>query len=202
MRKAKLNLFMNELRLQEIAKIVGLNIKENPIFVNPPVELDDFLTLADTCEKLYREKQTGSKEKIAAYNATMMKLRNDLRRLINFVNSIAEGNVETIIASGMEVSKEPTSKPVPMQVEKFNAIYSGVTAMVILAWAKAKYGEFYVAEYTTNPEAGNWIKMDPITARKMSVDGLTTGKKYWFRVAAYNNKGKGVYSDIVEMMAA
>ena len=202
MRKAKVFLYMNDLRFQELAKIIGTNIKDNSIFANPPLEITDFLQLADTCERLYREKQTGNKEKIAAYNASMLQLRNGMRKLVNFVNSIAEGNVETIIASGMEVSKEPEAKPAPMQVEKFSAQFSGITASVMLAWAKAKYGEFYVAEYTSNPETGNWIKLDPITARKMSVEGLTTGKKYWFRVAAYNNKGKGVYSDLVEMIAA
>ena len=203
MRYCKLNLKnINNLKIISLAKKIAENIKDNPHFPDPPVLPSDLLNDANICSRLYGEKATGDKVKIVRFNEHMLRLKEKLRQLAQYIDMVAQGDEVIILSSGTDITRERTLRPVPMAPVKVVATYTGITACVALSWAKAKYGDYYVVEYKEETDDAAWQELASLTARKISVTGLQSGKKYYFRVVAYNNKGKGEYSGIVAMRAA
>jgi len=58
-----------------------------------------------------------------------------------------------------------------------------------------------VAGDSPDPLGGTWTQFDLCTASKITVTGLVSGKKYWFRVAAKGTGAQGPWSDPAQKMA-
>jgi chitodextrinase len=50
--------------------------------------------------------------------------------------------------------------------------------------------------------AGDWAAAGTSTKSKASVSGLTSGTRYWFRVAAVGSAGQGPWSDPATAIAS
>ena len=204
MKKAVLNLNrLSNLEIPELAKRIFTGMKDNPSFPTPPESLADLQTQAEECERLYNLSRSRDIAMMAAYHAAIEKLKTMLRDLPPYINSIAKGDVTIIISSSCPVSKDRVPATIPAPVLYLLAAYSRINKTISLEWPKALYSLFYVIEMSTNindPES--WVLVNSLSGRKALVDNLATGKQYWFRVAGCNNKGKGIYSDPVSMIAA
>jgi hypothetical protein len=70
-------------------------------------------------------------------------------------------------------------------------------------WNPVKGKTSYIVQYCTDPatEAG-WKQFAVCTKSSITVTGLVSGQKYWFRVAAVGAAGQGAWSDPALAMAA
>jgi len=60
----------------------------------------------------------------------------------------------------------------------------------------------YIWQVCSDPMTeANWRQVDVITASKTTVTDLTSGTKYWFRVAAKASGAQGPWSDPAQKMA-
>ena len=69
---------------------------------------------------------------------------------------------------------------------------------LVLRWKAVRRASSYVIEQTTDVQTpASWTRTEMSTKAKAFMDGLTSGTRYWFRVAAVSAAGQGEWSDAV-----
>ncbi|MCG3148062.1 MAG: hypothetical protein PCFJNLEI_01504 [Verrucomicrobiae bacterium] len=119
------------------------------------------------------------------------------------VGTKSGGVAAKINACGLDVAGTPTPIGEMPQVLNLVATIGDLTGEVDLAWNPAKGSKTYIVQHCEDPLGGAWTQFDLCTASKITVTGLVSGKKYWFRVAAKGSApGQGPWSDPALSMAA
>jgi hypothetical protein len=113
-----------------------------------------------------------------------------------YVQSVSAGDAALIESVGMSV-KAPSapigSLPAP---QKLIASTTTAPATVVLRWKAVKGAKSYQVQTATDiTGAGNWQTAASSTKGRCVVSGLTSGTKYWLRVAAIGAAGQGPWSD-------
>ena len=110
---------------------------------------------------------------------------------------------QIVVSAGME--PEDARSPVgsmPKIVGLF-ATQGDADGEIDLHWNPIKRGlNSYVIEYTTDPAGQTgWGHTKVCTASKITLTGLTSATRYWFRVAAVGAAGQGPWSDAATKVA-
>lgn len=75
---------------------------------------------------------------------------------------------------------------------------------VKVTWTSVNYAKSYALEYTTDKNyfngSTNTQTIDGLTGTSKNIDGLDTGKTWFFRIKAVNDAGESRYSDISDPM--
>jgi len=112
------------------------------------------------------------------------------------------GDPVKIGAIGMDVAGVPTPLgPMPAP-QGLVATMSEIAGQVDLMCEPVKGAKMYIWQVCADPMSeANWRQVDVNTASKMTVTDLTSGTKYWFRVAAKASGAQGPWSDPAQKMA-
>jgi len=116
----------------------------------------------------------------------------------------ADGNPTIILGSGYAVAGTPTpAGPMP-KVESLSATPGDNEGDADLNWQPVDNNHGYIVQSTTTPTtASSWQHAANSSASKVTVSGLTSGTKYWFRVAALGTASQpGPFSDPATALAA
>lgn len=101
----------------------------------------------------------------------------------------------TLIAIGWDLRGEAGGPigplPAPMNL---NATYGDFEGTSDLSWDPVYGARFYKAQRSTSSE-GPWTDCYADTASSCTVNGLTPGTQYWFRVCAHGGDGDSPWSD-------
>jgi hypothetical protein len=116
-----------------------------------------------------------------------------------------EDAAEIILAAALKMKKVPvktTTKPLP--VEDVMAELTGLgNAIKLTIVSDNRYGVRYEVMMTRTPDVeSSWVSVADTTARKIMVEGLLNGERYYFKTRAVNNIGKSIYSGVVSQLAA
>ncbi|MEI6236400.1 MAG: fibronectin type III domain-containing protein [Planctomycetota bacterium] len=80
---------------------------------------------------------------------------------------------------------------------------SDMDGTVDLTWDKVRGANSYMIQKSPDPiTGGSWTMGAISTKSSATLSGLTSGTKYWFRVAAIGAAGQGAWSDPATKMAA
>ena len=91
------------------------------------------------------------------------------------------------------------SLPAP---QKLIATTTTAPAKVSLRWQSVKGAKSYQVQAATDiTGAGNWQPAASSTKGRSVISGLTSGTKYWFRVAAIGAAGQSPWSDAAVKIA-
>ena len=171
----------------------------NPAFVAPAPTLSSVGTAATKLETdnntlaNLRQQAEGQTGVVAASEAALDDL---LTKLGAYVDTIADGDETKIRSAGMDVRSgaAPIGQlPAPTDLSATTGDRDGE---LDVQWNRVKGASSYVVEQTTDAAAATgWKSAGVATKSKQSVTGLTTGQKYWFRVAAIGAAGQGPWSD-------
>jgi hypothetical protein len=119
-----------------------------------------------------------------------------LTNLGGYVETVANGEETKIRSAGMDVRSgaAPVGQlPAPTDL---NATTGDRDGEIDLQWNRVNGAKSYVVELTTDTAAATgWKSAGVATKSKQIVTGLTTGTKYWFRVAAIGAAGQSPWSD-------
>ena len=128
-----------------------------------------------------------------------------LTKEATYVNGIANGDPAIIALAGMGVSDDTATPVGPMpKVENLHAAQGDADGEIDLNWNPVGRGlQNYRVEITTDPagQTGWTFKMNAGGKSKVTVTGLTSGQRYWFRVVAEGAGGPGAPSDIATKVA-
>lgn len=138
-----------------------------------------------------------AKEKTSAQAAKEDILDRFMSQVAAYVESIA-GDDETMIRSaGMDARAQAVSQSdVPSPPQSLAASAGDHDGEVDLAWDKVTGAKSYVLEKSGDPVTPtSWTHAGVCTKSALTISGLTSGTRYWFRVAAVNANGQSGWSD-------
>jgi hypothetical protein len=182
---------------------VGTKMDGNSKFQNPPFAITDLKDAVGSLNTIHTTAvKTRSVIDFAIERSLVEIVKDMLRQLGNYVDMIAKGDENVILAAGMAASKTREKNPPPEQVSQFVAKYTGIPGTVLIQWKRPKYAKYFRVYMTTDPVNEPWRLLDTIPTRKMMVNNLITGKKFYFKVVPVGTAGIGPDSIIAVAMAA
>jgi len=209
MTKVKLDLksFGDQELRAESDKITGRVLNNVATFATPDPSLASINTPVYDMGQLIGQRDA----KLADAKALTLLIRGKrdvielgLTNLAGYVEQIANNSTNpanppaAIIAlAGMTAADGPTPVGPMPQIEGLAATQGDSNGEVDLHWNPIKRGlKTYLIEKTSDP-AGltGWTYAATATKSSAAVPGLTSGTRYWFRVAGVGTAGQGAWSD-------
>lgn len=104
---------------------------------------------------------------------------------------------ETLITSaGMETKSARSAPTVPTAPQGLSAAAGEHEGEINLVWRPIANARSYVIELSLDPAtASSWTHTGVATAANKTISNLTSGKRYWFRVAAVGAVGQSGWSE-------
>lgn len=199
MSKIKLNLRTPVPEKVQKGRHILAAMTNNPNFVTPHPPLADIATLLSSLEEIHKAHKIVRGEvraKASAEDDVERKLDQSLRQLSAYVESIA-GPDETIITSaGMEMKaarSTPSLLPAPGSLSATTGDHDGE---IDLTWRKVENAKGYLIQASPDPPSQtSWSHAEAATATFKTIQNLTSGERYWFRVAALGSLGPSGWSE-------
>lgn len=171
----------------------------NPSFASPNPPLSDVTTALDDLEKAFASVQAARSE-VATRTTTQdnasATLDQKLTQLAGYVESVAGKDDSLITSAGMETKASRSAPTVPTAPQGVSATAGEHEGEINLVWRPISNARSYVLEYSLDPATPNsWTHAGVATAANKTITGLTSGKRYWFRVAAIGAVGQSGWSE-------
>jgi len=185
-------------KLQRCRQIIA-NVTNNPNFVTPHPPLAEITAALSSLDESYKAHQVirgETRAKASAVDDAERVVDRLMRQFIAYVESIA-GPDETVIASAGMETKAPRSSPSLLAApESLSATIGAHDGEINLTWRKVQNARGYIIHSSLDPPtAQSWSHADAATAAFKTLQNLTSGKKYWFRVAAIGSLGQSGWSE-------
>jgi hypothetical protein len=182
---------LNKLR----AIIAALTGNANFPMTNPSlVELQEKET---ELEEAVLEAESGARNKIAARNDVVGKVKQLLTTLATDINLQSNGNVVKALTSGFpqRAAKTPAGLlPAPANA-RGRALGNG---RIVTNWGGLKGRNAYRVYSTIDPNMQPvWDMRGETSKNRLVIEGLSPGTLYYFRIVGVNNFGEGAFSDVV-----
>jgi len=176
-----------------IAKMTG-----NPNFVTPVPALADVtakksaaLTAYQTAE-IKRADAKGATEDLADAAKALDLI---LTQTALYVENISAGNESKILSAGMSIRDTATPVGQLLPSSALSAMAGNNDGEIDLNWEPVRGARSYVIQMTTDPNVpDSWADKAKATESYAAILGLTSGNKYWFRVAGIGAAGQGAFS--------
>lgn len=153
--------------------------------------------LADDYNESVQEAASGSKYAKATRNALRTQLLADMSNVAQYVNSLADGDREAIVLTGLDVNKEaqPSVLAVPTNLQILQGDEPG---QMVSKLPKPQGAKSISHMYTPAPLTSSsvWVTV-PSTVTKAIFNGLEEGALYHFKVCAVGSRQQRTYSDVV-----
>lgn len=193
-------------KIARARQIVDAMTANSASFSKPTPALPDVTATIDAVELANAnalKARAAAKESTAILNEKEDQLDELMTWLASYVNSASAGKEEVILSAAMDVRTPAiTSNFVPDTPNNIMPTMGDHEGEIDLSW-NAKIGaQSYIVEISPNPPTDtSWTQVAVVTASKHTVTGLTSGTKYWFRVAAVGSGGQSGWSDPAVKMA-
>ena len=170
----------------------------NPHFVDLQPLLISMREATTTYIATLAKTQSGSKEATALKNQAREALIVLLKQIAGRVQTISDGDRNIILSSGYDVNKKwskvgPLSKPTNFKLKQGNN--KGSIYLVCDPIAGASIYEVGYTEGIPTPNS-IWMKQTS-TRRKITIDGLISGKQYTFRMAGGGSHLSRIWSEVL-----
>lgn len=188
------------------ARQIVTSLTGNPAFPTPTPPLVAVTGAIDDLESRHAEAQTvrqQAKTKTSAQNQSEDALDKIISQLTGYVESVGGDSEATVRSAGMDVrSTASATSDNPAQPGALSATAADHEGEIDLAWDTVNGARSYVIEKSPDPPtATSWGHGGVSTKSRTTVNGLTAGTRYWFRVAAVGTGGQSGWSDPATRMA-
>lgn len=181
------------------ARRIVAAMSNNASFPNPIPPLPDVNAALDDLEKAFAAVQAAKSEvttRVGIQDNAETKLDQMLTQLGGYVESVAGKDDTLITSAGME-TKTPRSTPtLPSPPQGLGATAGDHEGQLDLVWKAIPNARSYTIEASLDPaNPGSWTHVGIATSASKTISNLTTGKRYWFRVAAVGAGGQSGWSE-------
>ncbi|MGA9997546.1 MAG: fibronectin type III domain-containing protein [Pyrinomonadaceae bacterium] len=201
MPKVKLN-FRNLSIPEKVAKAqqIVTAMTSNADFASPQPPLAQVTTTITELETAYTDAQAARQETKARTSAQNQKeddFDRIMSRLTSYVESASDGDEVKIRGAGFDTRTPTISTPDVLNPPAALAATAGDhDGEIDLHWDKVGKARSYVVEMSADPPTNSsWQHKAVSLKSQATVEGLTSGTKYWFRVAAVSTTGQSGWSD-------
>jgi len=171
----------------------------NTNFPNPSPPLTEITASLDELTQAFALVQSAKSEvstRVVTQDNSEARLDQLLTQLAGYVESVA-GRDDTLITSvGMETKAVPSAATVPSVPQALAANAGEHEGEINLLWKAVPKARSYIIEFSLDPAtASSWTHVGIATSASKVVTNLTSGKRYWFRVAAVGAGGQSGWSE-------
>ena len=200
---SRIKLALHRLSLPEkIAKArqIVASLTGNPSFPtpNPPLAtVTAAISDAETAAAEAQQARQTAKEKTSAQNSAEDTLVKLMSQLAAYIESVAGSDEQLILSAGLDTRERAVATAATTEEPQALSISSGDhEGELDLSWDRVAGAKSYVIEKSADPPtATGWTHAGVCTKSVSTVNGLTSGTRYWFRVAAINTNGQSGWSD-------
>jgi len=199
---AKINLGLKKMTVGDrikLGKNVVVKMTGNPNFTTPVPALVDItakITAAETAVGNAEAARTAAKTTTELLDDAAKDLDKILTQAALYVENVSGGNEAKILSAGMSI--RDAGAPIG-QLPPPTALYAtcgNKDGEIDLDWEPVHGANSYVIYMTTDPNVpDSWALKATATESFAVILGLTSGGKYWFRVAGIGAAGQGPFSD-------
>jgi hypothetical protein len=200
MAKVKLN-FRRLSVAEKIAKAqqIVTALTGNASFPNPNPPLATITTGTNSLSGAYATAlaaKAALKAAVADQSAKEDALDQLISQIASYVESVA-GMDETLINSaGMDAKAPPSAPQMPDTPSSLESTVGDHDGQIDLSWDPVSGAKSYVIQQSADPPTTtSWAHDSTSTKSSTTVDGLTSGTRYWFRVSAVGPRGQSGWSD-------
>ena len=186
-------------KLLQKAGTVLERMTDNDYFPNVQSRLDELRAKIQSYTMAISESNQGGRLSTVIKINCRKELEDYLKELADYVQQASKGNALVLLSAGFDIHKKPSrvgelDKPTYVKLEV--GPYKG---SLWLSCAVVDKALFYVFEYCLAPAGPDsvWIQVTS-SRRKILIDGLISGKKYCFRIAAARTDPSRIWSDQVK----
>ncbi|HEY0430474.1 MAG TPA: fibronectin type III domain-containing protein [Pyrinomonadaceae bacterium] len=201
MPKIKLN-FRQLTIMDKVAKArqIVTSLMGNAAFTTPSPTLAAIIAAIDELETAHADVQAArqaAKTKTSAQSVKEDALDKLMSQLAAYVESVSGENETLIKSAGMDTRAAATgSTDTPRQPSALEAASGDHLGEADLSWDSVPSARSYVVEKSPDPpSATSWAHASVSTKARATMNGLTPGSRYWFRVAAIGTNGQSGWSD-------
>ena len=175
------------------------SMTDNKNFPNPTPPLTEVTAALDALEEAFAQMQ-ASRAKVTALTVTQenaeAKLDQTLTQVAAYVESVA-GRDDTLITSvGMELKASPSTTTLPSVPQAVTAAAGDHDGELVLSWKSVPRAKSYVIESSTDPATvTSWEHVGIATSATKTINGLKSGTRFWFRIAAVGAGGQSGWSE-------
>jgi hypothetical protein len=201
MAKVKLNFSKLPIpeKLSRAQQIVG-SLTGNANFPAPQPTLAQ---ITDAINDLQNAANTAQKARQAAKTATSeQETKEDtldqlITQLGGHVESVSGGDETKILSAGMDVRAPNAPGIDPPSMPTAAALSEGDHAGELdMQWDKVSGARSYIVQISPDPPTlTSWQQATVVARSQATLGGLTSGTRYWARVAAVNTNGQSGWSD-------
>lgn len=197
----KIKLDLKSLSIPEkidLARQIVKAMTGNPNFPTPTPTLASVTAASDALHTAHEEALAArqeSKNKTAVQSQCDADLEDELSRLSNYVASVSGGDEVLITEAGMSIESPASSSGEVGVTTSLNFRAGDSDGELSLKWeAVERAGSYVVQRSLSAPPAAEWMHEATTLKTQHTVKGLTSGTRYWFRVAAVGPNGQGGWS--------
>jgi hypothetical protein len=156
-------------------------MENNPVFPNPPAALDNLKKVLPEFQAALVKAKGRDKELVSIKNDKKAILLALLAELAEYVTSTCNGDRTLILSSGFDVTEERSSRPGP-SVETLE-VELGLPGEATTRIKNIEGAKAYIHQYSSEPPGPDtvWVG-EGSSQRYYTFTGLTSDKRYWFRV--------------------
>jgi len=186
----------NQRDLAIICQRVIEKMENNPVFPNPPAALAELKKVTPEYTDSLVKAKSRDKELVAIKNNKKAIVLELLDNLATYVLATCNDDQALLLSSGFDVADDLKSTPKP--VIEILEVFLGVPGEATIRVRKMTGTIAFVHQYATEQPGTNtvWINEES-SIRTHTFRGLTSDKRYWFRVVAIGRKGQKAYSPVV-----
>ena len=158
------------------------------LFGDPDVPYATGTEIVNKLETHYMLSRSGDHEQVALMHQAEEEFNDFFRKLGYYVDRVADGDEAIILSSGFHLAKQP----VPSERPEFTAEAGDTPGSIWLKRKAVIAATSYVWQYYIGAEApteDKWLFAGSTTQTSYEMNGLTSGVKGWFRVAAVTRDG-------------
>ena len=203
---------LTDVELVEYTKLVGLKLTTNANFSTPPVVAATLTTDATSLDSLLQSRmslESQVQQLTLQIRTAREKCESDLNLDAAYVEQIINTPVPPAVivdpvvaaskaqSAGMDVASAATPVGPMPKVEGLKTTQGDSNGEIDLAWNPIKRGlNNYLVEATDDVTGQTgWHNIATPTKSSATATGLTSGHRYWFRVAANGTAGPGPWSE-------
>lgn len=171
----------------------------NPDFTTPQPTLATITTGADELETAHGDVQTARQTAVTMTSIMHEKeaaLEGLLRQLAGYIESVAGDDESKILSAGISVrTATPAVQTVatPLALAATEGDHDGE---IDLSWDTVKGAKSYVIDRSPDPPtATSWVHEAVSSKSSATINGLSSGTRYWFRVGTVMSSGQSGWSD-------
>ena len=171
----------------------------NASFPNPNPPLNEVNTILDELTQAFALVQAAKSEvttRVVTQDNTEARLDQALTRLAAYVESVAGRDDSLITSAGMDTKASRSGPTIPGVPQSLSAIPGEHEGEVNLFWKAVPNARSYTIEASQDPATpASWTHVGIATSASKLIVNLTSGKRYWFRVAAVSAGGQSGWSE-------